>query len=371
MSSRLGYFISPVKSQLLPSQRIIHLGFGIDSSDSTYFLPDRRRNKIVALRERLLSSGAATLHDLQSFIGKCQSLRLIFSAPSLFTRLLCSSLSTFSDIPSALSPAHLDEIRFWRFVDSFTDPVPWRLERHVVLRLSADASGYAWGAVLESADGPVVLHDYFDRDLVQSRDICLKESLALFFALQSFFHLLWDRRVDAMIDNEGLCRAWAGLRASSIPLSSVLRSVFLSMLAVNASLNLIWIPSAANPADSPSRQLSRSDSMLAPRLRHLIWRHYGPFSFDLMALPSNVFRTPSGSPLAFFSPFPVPSSAGVNVFDNVVLRAFYTFFLHLSWLLIFYGCFWSGVTLMLLWCCPCVRHFHIGGVFFKDTSSVR
>ena len=40
-------------------------------------------------------------------------------------------------------------------------------------------------------------------------------------------------------------------------------------------------------------------------------------SVDLMALLSNVQSHPSGSPLLFFSPFPVPGSAGVNLFAQL------------------------------------------------------
>ena len=43
-------------------------------------------------------------------------------------------------------------------------------------------------------------------------------------------------------------------------------------------------------------------------------------SVDLMALPSNVQSHPSGSPLLFFSPFPVPGSAGVNLFAQLHRR---------------------------------------------------
>ena len=40
-------------------------------------------------------------------------------------------------------------------------------------------------------------------------------------------------------------------------------------------------------------------------------------SVDLMALPSNVQSHPSGTPIPFFSPFPVIGSAGVNLFAQL------------------------------------------------------
>ena len=54
--------------------------------------------------------------------------------------------------------------------------------------------------------------------------------------------------------------------------------------------------------------------MLTPAIRCKLWLCYGPFHFDLMALPSNAFRDPSGRTLPFFSRAPAPSSRGTNVF---------------------------------------------------------
>jgi hypothetical protein len=100
-----------------------------------------------------------------------------------------------------------------------------------------------------------------------THDICVKETLALFFALQSISEQIWDRRVDAFVDNEGLFHAWSGLKASSPQLNDVLRNIFLMLLEFNASLRLFWVPSADNSADAPSHLRSRADSCLSPRLR--------------------------------------------------------------------------------------------------------
>ena len=208
----------------------------------------------------------------------------------------------------------MDEIRFWRFVDSFTHPIPWRREQHVVVRLSSDASGFRWGSMLVFGGEPSVFGDYWSPVLLASGDMCLKEATALYFTLQSVSHLLWDRRVDVVVDNEGLALAWDGLRAKSVALVSVLKSVFLLGLEYNVSLSLSWVRSKENPADAPSRKVSASDSMLSPPLRAVVQDSFGPFSFDLMALSSNVFHPPHSSPLPFFSEGPCRGCSGVNVF---------------------------------------------------------
>jgi hypothetical protein len=144
--------------------------------------------------------------------------------------------------------------------------------------------------------------------------MCYKEALALYCTLQSVIHLLWDHRVDVLVDNRGLVDAWDGLRGSSVALVSVLKNVFFLSLEFNTAISLTWVPSKANPADALSRALSRRDAMLHSLLRAKLWRALGPFSFDLMALGSNSFSSSTFGPLPFFSESHCPGFSGLNVF---------------------------------------------------------
>jgi hypothetical protein len=166
--------------------------------------------------------------------------------------------------PASLPGDILEEIRFWCFVDSFTKPMSWRREQHAQLRLSSDASPFGWGST-------VIFRDYFTAELCASKDMCYKEALALYCTLQSVIHLLWDHKVDVLVDNRGLVDAWDGLRGSSVALVSVLKNVFLLSLEFNTAISLTWVPSKANPADAPSRALSRRDAMLHSSLRAKLW----------------------------------------------------------------------------------------------------
>ena len=314
MQMELGYFVSGPKSTLFPVQRMVHLGLGIDSSKMAFFLPDRLRTKFRLRREQLLSDGTATEKQIQSFIGKCNHLKSVFPASHLFTFHCRDFVSRLDDTPAAIPAEVLDEIRFWSFVDSHTEPIPFRPHRHLRLELFTDASGSGFGATVNLPSGPVVIRDYWVTDLL-SEDICVKETLAVLLVLQALPESVWSRRVDVGVDNEGLSLAWAGLKASSGGLARVLRELFLFCVDLNVDLRLHWVSTSANPADAPSRVLSRGDARLSDSLRVALWEHFGPFSWDLMALPSNAFEV-SGQALPFFSPFPVPGSAGVDVFSQ-------------------------------------------------------
>ena len=188
---------------------------------------------------------------------------------------------------------------------------------------------FAWGAQVDLPSGPLLLRDYWTSTLFRC-DICSEEALAVLFALRSVASHLFRRRVDVFVDNVGLVLVWAGLKSKSVELTSVLRELFLFCVDNRVSLDLLWVSTKENPADAPSRVLDRSDSMLSSDVRSRLWSLYGPFSFDLMALPSNVFSSPSGSPLPFFSRDPFPSSRGTNVSSSLLL-GFLRLYCHSRW----------------------------------------
>ena len=84
-------------------------------------------------------------------------------------------------------------------------------------------------------------------------------------------------------------------------------------------LEMSYIPSGLNPADYYSRKLTRSDAMLFATSWNVVQAEFGGptgHNFDLMALDSNVQHDLKGAPLAHFTPFPTPYSAGVFLFNQ-------------------------------------------------------
>ena len=345
----LGYYISPTKSTLFPTQSMVHLGFGVDSTTSSYSITAKYREKFRKFRLELLERGTANLNDLQRWVGKCNHLHLVFPGNSLFTSEARHCMTLLGEERKPMPQALVDEINFWSFVDSYTEPVPYLLQQHVSLTLCTDASGYGWGATVQLPCGPTVLKDYWASDLF-NHDICCKEALAVLFALQSLEASVFRRRVDVHVDNEGLVHAWTGLKSKSMELVGILQSLFLLTIDLRVDLKMIWISTHDNPADAPSRELQRSDSALSVQLCQRLWECYGPFSIDLMALPSNVLRSPSGRALPFFSRAPAPGSAGCNVFlqrpPKGLLYVYPPFNLSTALIRLFME--WGGVTVVVV-----------------------
>ena len=181
IGAELGYFLSPTKSHPFPVQSLDHLGLRLNARLQAFEVPEKQRTKFAISRNAMLSSKTATLFQMQSFIGKCNFLKSIFPAAHIFTKACRALLSFLGHEPSALPLEVAEELEFWSFVDTWTEPVPWRLHRHLSVPLATDASSFGWGAYFPS-DAPLVIRDYWPASLV-SQNICVKEGLALFLAL--------------------------------------------------------------------------------------------------------------------------------------------------------------------------------------------
>ena len=139
--------------------------------------------------------------------------------------------------------------------------------------------------------GKVTFGDYWSPEVRPIKDICYKEALALYFVLLSVIDHLWDRRAKVQVDSQGLYQAWTGLRARSLALAQVLKLMFALTLEVNFALQLEWVPSNDNEADAPSTEISFADARLPASLWLFLQKELAGhtcFTFDLMALPSNV-----------------------------------------------------------------------------------
>ena len=74
------------------------------------------------------------------------------------------------------------------------------------LQLSSDESCYRWGGVMIQHTGNINFGDYWSPEVVHVRDICYKESLALYFVLLSAIDQLWESHSNYFQDTQSLDR---------------------------------------------------------------------------------------------------------------------------------------------------------------------
>jgi hypothetical protein len=181
--------------------------------------------------------------------------------------------------------------------------------------VATDASAFGWGGSLIL---PVTQNtsDYWT-DEEMTWDIATKEATAIERVLLAFQTQIENAWVDAMVDNQAVIHAWNNQGGRSASLNKALKKLFFTTIKLNILLRLSYIPTKQNPADQPSRVLSKTDCQLSPHLWQTLEQHFGGpqgHTVDLMALDSNAMKNRFGVPLPHFTPYPSPESTGVNFF---------------------------------------------------------
>ena len=319
LQTRLGYTFSLKKCNLTPAMRVKSLGFIVDSDKMAFCLPEDKRIKFKALREKISVMPEVDLKSLQRLAGKCASLALAVPGALLYTKEINAAISCAqkNGRPVALTGHLLQEIQHWEFLDTWQGFAPWRKESHIYMRIATDASQYGWaGMLLSGPDEGLEIRDYWGEG--DKRPIHIKELEAILKTLQAIPGKITDARLDLAVDNQAVVHTWERQGSRSPELNRLLKSLFEMTLRLNLDIRMSYIPSVANPADEGSRRLSAQDASLAPEYWQIVEQMFGPHSVDLMALDSNVMCSREGERLRHFTPGPSPHSAGVNVFAQAV-----------------------------------------------------
>lgn len=317
----LGYTLALAKSSLAPLQEVRYLGYISDSVKCAFVLPDDKKLKFRTLREEILSKDSIALECLQKFAGKTTSFSIAVPAARLYTRACYRAIGAAAKFPRRPVKVLGDlrrEIEYWRFLDSWTGYLPWFDERHRVVSSYTDASNSGWGAKLSLEPGKsLLMRDYWCLG-DKGKPIAVREALALLYTLKAAGDELRNSRVDCFVDNVALAQSWKRQGGKSKNISDVIIEIYEVALKYNLVLNLAYVPSGENVADAPSRVLSSNDAMLSTKAWEKLESRWGPHSFDLMALDSNVQRNVNGAPLPHFTPWPTQNSSGINVFSQEI-----------------------------------------------------
>ncbi|KAI8487250.1 hypothetical protein Bbelb_350480 [Branchiostoma belcheri] len=212
------------------------------------------------------------------------------------------------------------ELEYWRFLDGWKGHMTWRKEKHDVIKLASDTSGFKWGGSVTTDEGEVQMGDYWQGNETEEH-ISIKETEALTKVLIAMEQHVRNKRVEAWVDNKNLISAWENQGSRSLALTRAVVRLWETVIGYNIDLMLTYVPSKDNPADEPSRRLSASDAKLHSKVFARIDKELGGqqgFDVDLMALPSNVQTARNGQTLKFFSPWPVPGAQGEILVANIM-----------------------------------------------------
>ena len=314
----LGYYLGVRKCIFDPCQRIVFLGMIVDSVECSFFVTDKRKMKLSELRESILQRQAVPLSELQRFAGLCISMVMAIPAAKLYISCCNRAIAKASSGNSliAIDDALREEIAYWKFLDQWEEPFPWLEDRHSVILCSSDSSDYKWGATFKDNGKEISLSDYWSEGQ-KDLPIMIKEALALKNTLLSLGDKIANKRLHAQCDNQAVVFSWERQYSKCAELNAIFKDIFHIIFKLKCSLTLVYVGTSQNPADAPSRALSKADARLSKRTWLFIQFLFGPHTCDMFSLDSNAMTDFKGTSLKHYTPYPTPMTDGVDAFAQV------------------------------------------------------
>ena len=121
----LGWEVNWEKSSLIPSHKLTHLGFDIDTSKMTASCPKAKVDRFQSLSRSALSDGQISVHNCEKIIGLMESVRPVTPLAALHYRSLQKQLliaKRGKRIPSliiTLSQKSLSNLQWWASPSGF------------------------------------------------------------------------------------------------------------------------------------------------------------------------------------------------------------------------------------------------------------
>ena len=289
---RAGISVNFEKSVLVPTRRLKHLGFIVDTEKGSFSLPVERRQKILEGLRTVLEAegGAVRARELASLAGRLQSCSLALGcAVRLFTREMYAAVELRSSWRgmAPVSAGVREEARLWsRVLDEWDGQSIWG-ERLVQPRvLWVDASDSAVGGWSEGVDV-----------------FCFWERFSVWQSQQSsaYRELLGIRMLLELLVEEGLrgeqVLIWTDsdnaqvIIAHGSPkphLNKLAKDIFLLCGRHSIFLQVKWVPREQNvKADVMSKQLTTGCWGLLPHWFQRLEELWGPHDVDRMAASWN------------------------------------------------------------------------------------
>ena len=282
---QLGLTINWKKCKLIPTQRIIFLGFNIDTHNLTFLVtPDRRKSikqELKSVKSLTTEGQEVPIRQVARLIGKLMAIELAVFPTRLQTWALIRNLNSFRvrgwEAKMPLNQESIEEINWW--MNNFQEwngraiflPPPTRT-------LQTDASGKGWGAIFNNLEayGPwsMAEHEFGNN---------VKELLAGFYGVQSFMADLQHKTILLQMDNITAV-AYVNKMGGRINQLGQIAKIFWNW-CIQKDIKVLaqYIPGKENLADLPSRlESDRNDWMLNPKVFQMIPVNMGPIQSRLI-----------------------------------------------------------------------------------------
>ena len=307
-----GWQVNFTKSCLKPMQSGKWLGIEIDTSTSTFRVPQEKIKKLLSNIKQILSQTYSTPKQLSRIAGQVASMHLALGPiVRLFTRnlyRLIESRITWYE-PIVLTNEAIEELNFWLKNIHFRNGFTFKPRPTTSKMIFTDASESGYGGFIAERLNKVICVGRFD-EFEKATSSTARELSAINYVLKSFGSKLKNESIQINIDNISAVRILS-VGSSKQHLHLLSLEIFNHCVKNNINLQPNWVPREMNRvADYYSKYNDTDDWSIDNYSFNILSNRFGPFTVDRFA--DNFNR----KTLRFNSKFYCPQTESVNCFTN-------------------------------------------------------
>ena len=308
----LGFLVNYTKSVLTPTQKLVFLGFVVDTLKRELGLPAEKLHKLVKDVRATLNLQSVSARHLAKLIGKMSAtIQAVHPAPLNYRsiqRLKHAALRRGGyDKQIALNQESRKDLEWWTENLSRWNGRPLQ-ESSPILTIETDASLTGWGAFCQG-----VMTGGCWSMTEKAHHINSLEMLAAFFAIKAFARSYQGISVLIRSDNQTVVAHINKMGGTKSPLiTAQVKELWAWCLQRKISVKAQHLPGVENVmADYLSRHLrDRTDWILDPSVFSCLNNQFGPLQVDLFATRF------SRQLLRFFSWRPDPEAEATDAFTQ-------------------------------------------------------
>ncbi|CBY11109.1 unnamed protein product [Oikopleura dioica] len=259
----LGGFVNIEKSEFIPKQRMEFLGFILDSETETIEIPQSRWLALKAKLQQALHSERTSLKELERIRGTQASMAEVFPNMRMLIRQI-TMLICQAEIQGAyevrLTRAVKAEWTTWLNFENSGLKRGWKQQnrQNAGIIIYTDASNHAGAIVVEEWN----ISEKFAWDEEYASDhICIKEAVAVKYALEWYAKRLENKKVTFLVDNSSVVEG-AVSGSKDLRMNKILVRIWETALKFNMDLKLEWVSTKLQKADEPSRTIDTREQKL-------------------------------------------------------------------------------------------------------------
>ena len=202
----LGFPVSPSKT-VSACTHIEFLGLGLDCKTMSFFVPDKKREKITAEIDKFLSSKSQRVHAFQKLVGKLTFLCMTFLPGKALLSNMYHSLSGVLSSQGWAQRRITNDVRsdlaMWKSFLAQTEGKPFRFVFPSAsdTTMTSDASGaVGYGCVMERFWFSGLWND----EWWSKQNIALLELIPIYIGTQLWMQKLSNSTITVLTDNESL-----------------------------------------------------------------------------------------------------------------------------------------------------------------------